>query len=160
MIWSNKKYSFTSKPITIIICHRSEISCSQRWKNLEQNVIPLHDFLDKIEEYPSHNTPTSIYFLTWDSGWACEVRKGENALCGEKNRRKAGWGLQSKFLCWQSCPVFQMVGKGSWLRSCGKNCIAKSLPGASSLLLCAIVMPFSIPCCLVQKLHFQRKLTI
>lgn len=160
MIWNNKKHSFISKPILTIIFHRSAhlmlSKLEKAWA--ECNFFPI--FLDKIKKHPSHNTPTSIYSLTQDSGSACKVRKGENALCGEKSRRQAGWGLQSKFLCWQKCSVFQMVGEESWLHSCGKNCIAKYLPGASSLLLCAIVLPSSTPCCLVQKLHFQDKLTV
>lgn len=161
MVCNSKKHSFISKLMLTIIFHKPLLSNLEKaWA--KSNFFPFLFFLLcfwQNQEIPSHNTATSIYFLTWDSGSACEVKKGEKSLW-RNEQKAAGWGLQSKFLCWQKCSLFQMVGEGSWLCSCGKNCTAKYLPGASSLLLCTIVLPSPTPCCLAQKLHFQDKLAI
>lgn len=156
--WNNKKYSFISKPTLTITFHRSaQCMLSKLGKACaEYNFFPWFFFLRKIRNINSTILPPQFTF----SCGILDQRKGENALCGEKNGRQAGWELQSKFLRWQKRSVFQMVGEGSWLHSCGKNCIAKYLSGASSLLLCAIVLPSSTPCCFVQKLHLRDKLNV
>lgn len=159
MIWNNEQHSFVSKPESTIIFHRS-----------------AHLMLSKLEKaWAECNFSPRVFGQNWEISipqcshlhwlshvgfWISLWSQSRNALCGEKNRRQAGWGLQSKLLCWQKCSAFQMVREGRRLYSCGKNCSAKYLPGASSLLLCTSVLPSSTACCLVQKFHFQDKLAV
>lgn len=151
----NSTASFPSQYPTIIFHRSAHLMLSKlerAWA--ECNFFPCVSGQNWEIPIPQHS---HLHLLSQVGFWISLWSQRGNALCGEKNRRQAGWGLQSKLLCWHKCSAFQMVGEGSLLRSSGKNCIAKYLPGASSLLLRAIVLPSSTPC-LAQKFHLQDRL--
>lgn len=163
MIWNNKKHSFVSKPIWTVIFHRSAhlmlSKLEKAWA--EFNFFPPPFFFgQKSRNIHPTVLPPPFTFSRGILDQPVKSEKEKMLFVEKRTEGKQDGELQSKFLCWQKCSVFQMVGERSWLHSCGKNCKAKYLPGALSLLLCAIVLPSSTPCCLVQKLNFHDKLTV